>query len=569
MDLSNLDGYADALRAVERATNARMRALTKLHKYVEGTQYDGRPDWFSTEKPLWERAPCVVYPIARSAIDSNTDLVMGEGRFPSLSVPVADDFFADAGIDEADAEKVNRWLVMLEEHTRLRAVARELFMSAQGCGSACAIVGIRAGRIVIDTAKAAWCTPTFDASGDVTSLVIEYPFLRQVQVADRAVVEPMLYRRVIDQTKDTTFKPAKLLEGLKPAWAVEVEVVHSLGFCPVVWYAHAKGCSTVADIDGHAIHAHLLDEITALDFALSQKHRAALFAGDPQWTEIGVEKGTNPSGPGRLPMSTPATAAGGAASTSNPITTRFADTSRSASVRRKSPGDVWQYEDKDTKVQLHTLPGDALQAIDDHARDLKTKIAEALGVVFIDLEAMHKVTALSGRTLDALRNRQLDRCDSYRSDFGDRLLRPLVAMLMRLVAERPLGLRIPGIKDVRMSLTTILTRGLMLNLDWGPYSKPEPLEEFQLVQTATLAKTSGLATRRSAVMMIKDVLGVDNVDEHLEALEEESAEAMKRSQDMAAATAAKNPASGGDKPGAPPGVKPTTDDGQSSDQAAE
>ncbi len=539
MDLSNLEGYDEAIKAVQRATSARMQHLTKLDRYVEGTQYLGRPDWFSTEKPLFERAPCVVYPIVRSAIDSNTDLVLGEGRFPSIAVPSSDDVFDDAGVSEDEAKVVNRWLVELENHARLRAVAREVFQSSQSCGSACAVVALRRGTLVVDTLRASWCTPKLDANGDVLELVVEYPFLRQLQRPDgKWGVEAMLYRRTIDAQKDITFKPAKLENDAKPKWTVDVEVTHGLGFCPVVWYAHAKGCSTVADVDGHAIHEHLTDEITALDFALSQKHRAALYAGDPQWTECGVEAGSNPSSAARMPMSMPATMTGGPVSAGNPVTSRYADVNPRGNVRKKSPGDVWQYAASDVKVQLHALPGDALDSIDKHARDLKTKISEGLGVVFIDLQEMHAMSSLSGRTLDALRSRQLDRCDSYRADFGDKALRPIVTMLMRMVATRPLGLRVPGIAKVRGLLVQILERGILLRLDWGPYSRPEPEEALALVQMAVQAKEGGLATKRSAVVMVKDVLGIDDVDEHMAKLEEESAKAMKQAQDMAV-TAAK------------------------------
>ncbi len=549
-DLSQIQGYDAALKLVRDAQSARAKHMHMLESYVKGSQYQGRPDWFSAEVPLWERAPCIVYPIAKAAVDSNVDLVLGEKTFPAISVPHIDPALdddaddTDAASDSAkeDAELVNRWICEFEHYARLRPVATELFASAQGCGSAVAIVGIRSGRVVVDTTRASWCTPTLDADGAVNTLEIEYPYLTQTKDASGAwVVEAMMYRRVIDAQQDVTYKPAKIANG-PPKWVPLTQITHGLGFCPVIWYAHQKGCSTVVDFDGHAIHACLLDEITALDFTLSQKHRAAMYAGDPQWTEIGVEAGTNPSPGGRNPRSMPATMTGGPVSASNPVVGHYTTPSR-GNVRKKSPGDVWQYENPETKVQLHTLPGDALTSLDNHAKDLKLKICEALGVVFIDPMDMPRGGELSARAIAALKARQLDRCDAYRSDFGDLCLRPLVNMLFRLIVARPDGLKLPGLKKVLPLLSVLLERGLLLRLSWGPYSQPEPAEDLAIVQAAALALTSGFATMKSAVMMTKDVQGIEDVDEHMEQLEVEKAEkvaaaadAMKQQSELAAAS---------------------------------
>ncbi len=550
MDLSGLPNYDAALTLVRQAQSARAKHLHVLESYVKGCQYAGKPDWFSSEKPLWERAPCIVYPIAKAAIDSNVDLVLGEKTFPAISVPHIDPALDDDApdTDEAkaaakeDAEIVNRWLCEFEHYTRLRPVATELFASAQGCGSAVAIVGIRSGRVVVDTTRASWCTPTLDADGAVLILEIEYPYLTQTKDASGAwIVEAMMYRRVIDAQQDVTFKPAKIAAG-PPSWTPLTTITHGLGFCPVVWYAFQKGCSTVVDFDGHAIHACLLDEITGLDFTLSQKHRAALYAGDPQWTETGVEPGYNPSPGGRPAHSMPATMTGGPVSAANPQTGNYSTAPR-GNVRKKSPGDVWTYENPNTTVTLHTLPGDALTSLDNHAKDLKLKICEAMGVVFIDPMDMPRGGELSARAIAALKARQLDRCDAYRSDFGDLCLRPLVNMLFRLITTRPEGLKLPGLKKVLPLLEQLLERGLLLRLSWGPYSQPEPAEDLAIVQAAALALTTGFATMKSAVMMTKDVQGIEDVDEHMEQLEVEKAEKvaavaeqMKQQADLAAAS---------------------------------
>ncbi len=541
-----MTGYASALALVKQAQTARFKYLANLEAYVSGDQYAGRQDWFSGDCPMYEKAPCIVYPIAKSAIDSNVDLILGEQTFPTVCVPHSKDELEDQGLTADEAELVNRFLVEFEHYTRLRPVSRELLASAQGCGSAVAIVAIRGGRPVVDSTRAAWCTPTLEADGSVSQLVIEYPYLAQIQLPDDTwMVEARMYRRVINAQTDTTYKPKRL--DVKSNWIEDVKVTHGLGFCPVIWYAHQKGCSTVVEYDGHAIHEHLLDEITALDFTLSQRHRAALYAGDPQWSETGVDPGTNP-------------APGGRQASFGPVGTvdSFNDRPRrgGGNVRKKSPGDVWQYESPDAKVTLHTLPGDALTSLDNHASDLKLKICEGLGVVFLDPQDIPRGGELSARAIAALKARQLDRCDSSRSDFGDLCLRPLVAMLLRIVTVRPAGLKLPGLKKVQSLLTQLLERGLLLRLDWGAYSQPEPAEELALVQAATLALEKGIATTRSAVLMCKDVLGIEDIDEHMATLETEKAERQAQAMDQMKAEADLKPKSAG--PGGDKGSKPNS-----------
>ncbi len=451
MQLSTLEGFNEAMKAVRANTSPRALYLATLESYVEGSQYAGLPDWFSGDVPIWERAPCIVYPIVQSAIDSNTDLVLGDGRFPELSTqPEEGDDEYDAGaLKEDDAKHIDRFMVEIARQVRLKSALREVFSAAQGCGSGVEIFGVRAGKLFLDTTKARWCTPTFGRDSKLASLEITYPYLEQYQ--DRSgkwAVRPKLYRRVIDALADTTFQPADAsTNGLAPAWVADPLQTfrHGFGFCPAHWYPFMRGCSVVNDYDGIALHAHLLDEVRALDFALSQRHRAALYAGDPQWTEIGVELGSSPT-PTARSGSLPATANGGKPSASNPVTTHFADPPKARKGRKKSPGDVWQYEDPTTKVTLHTLPGDALKALTDHAADLRLKIAESMAVVFMDSEHIKMGSTMSGKALEALKARQLDRCDQYRSDVEDHLVTPTLEMLLRVAyAVPPKSLRLAGL----------------------------------------------------------------------------------------------------------------------------
>lgn len=527
MTLANLPGYEEAAKAAEANLSPRARHLATLERYVEGTQYEGLPDWFSDQKPLWERAPCIVDPIVRRAIESNADLVLGEGRFPLLGIE---------DVEGEEAEHVEYVLARLTQQSRLRMAAREAFEAAQGTGSACAVFGVRAGRLFIDTVKARWCEVELDGEGAVRRLEIKYPYLTLVKDGGRQLVKTLLFRRVIDDKRDTTYQPGEARpDGIEPAWVEDKAKTfsHGLGFCPVVWYSHMRGCAIVGDVDGKALHEHLTDEIRAHDFALSQRHRAALYAGDPQWTEVGVEAGYNPTEPVRR-AEVPTTLLGGKPSEANPIRGGFVTRASRNKARKKSPGSVWQYP-QGVEVELHSLPSDALDAVSKHARDLRIKLSESLGVVFLDPETLPAATTLSGRALEALLSRQLNRCDGYRADFGDRFLLPAAGMLLRIAIGK--RLRIEGLDVVQKVIGAIGERWSWhappISLTWGRYFRLSAEEEAKVVELVVKARDGGIATTRAAVEKVRGVLDIKDVDAYVAELEKERADAMAQQQQIA------------------------------------
>lgn len=518
--MTEIQGYAEACQTRDRNTTIRSKKLRHLNQYVEGTQYEGKPDWFTADTaPLWDRAPCVVYPIVKCAIDSNCDLLLGEGRFATVRVE---------GLTGTEADKFEKAISHIVRQSRLKAAAREVFAAGQGCGSACAIFGVRGNRLCIDTVLAEWCKPELGPEGEVLSLEIRYAYLeitKDSQGNEKYVCK--LYRRTVDKTHDITYEPTLAKEdGTEPVWRKALEVQHGLGFCPVIWFAHLRGCQVVNDFDGKAIHEHLTDEIRALDFTLSQRHRAALYAGDPQWVEIGVELGYNPAPGGRQPEL-------GASLTGRPgekATGAWTSQPAQAPARKKSPGIVWQYPGADaskTKVDLITLPGDALQAVDDHAKDLRAKIAEGLGVVFIDLEALPNESRLSGKALESSKGRQLDRVNYYRSDFGDHFLLPALGMLIRIAIKKEIKFDGLDIVAAQTRKTIWSWHSPAIDLIWGDYFQPSGEEEFYLMQSAEKAQLAGIATRKVLVEKLKGVLGIRDVEAYMSELDKEREENQK------------------------------------------
>ena len=581
--MPELLGQAQARRALQNNLSPRFRRLDRLERYVTGTQYEGRPSFHDQDCPLYDRAPSIVYPIVDSAIRSNVDLCLGEGRFPEFSSFVDEDdsaFDAELGLSEDDSRSLDQGVAVIVEQSRLSAAARECLRAAQACGTAVAIGSIRNGKVHIDTTKAKWCKPTFDTYRPdvVESLEIRYPYLQEYydEREHKWRVRCMLYRRVIDGVSDVCFQPIQADEhGAEPpkgAWVRDdaKSLDHNLGFCPVVWYAFEAECTTVDEFDGRAVHRHMLEEIDALNFGLSQKHAAAMIAASPPTIEVGVEADWNPSAPGRsaaLPMWLPGDPDSGRQWVSS-------TSGNTQPARKRGPGQIWRYESADAKVTQLTLPGDALKPIDDACRDLRSKIAEALSVVFTDFDNQRTTLDISGRALREQHKRQIERCDTIRDDFGTHFMLPMIDLLIRLCLGTPVEkLRVPGIDKIlpileRFQVDVLLDTGETvqewsppkLELCWGDYFEPSEADQKAVIDAALVALNAGLITKRTAVERIADFYDIGNVDQYVDALEDEAAEkaekALQNAQDMMKVAGPPQPPAPGQAKAAPPFGKP-------------
>lgn len=460
-------GVEQAQKAFNANVSPRYVRLEKLESWTLGTQYRGRPDWFTggpQEKPLWERAPCVVYPVVDVAISSNTDLVFGEGRFPEFSTkPGEDEEEEDNGLNEDDSAIIDRFLREHHKLSHFTAHCRAAFDAAQGCGTAIEIQGHRDGVPFAELIPAKWGNPKFKSDQKtVASLEIRYPYIEEYKNSEgKWAVRAKLYRRVIDEQSDTTYFPADANEqGTEPNWRKDPEqtVDHMLGFCPVVWYPFMRGCVPVNVIDGKAIHGLLTDEIQQYDIAYSQWHRCILYA-EPKLCEIGVTPGYNPTQVGRTAI-VPETEFGGDPRKGDNVgqVRGVYDLGQSAQgARRSGPGYVNQYVSPDTKVEYLSPDASTLKAQEEHCLDLLHKIEDSMCVVLPKPAEFKFAGSVSGKSIEMIRARQYDRCDKYRDDLADHFLRPSINMQLRIAARVGTALKVPGIAKALKVLATLDT----------------------------------------------------------------------------------------------------------------
>ncbi len=526
-------GYNEALEKAHKCMSPRAHRLAALERWVEGSQYEGMADW-DNDCPISEKAPCVVDPIVSDSIESHVDMVLGEGKFPAITSRPGEDESDDGGLNEDDSAALDRLFAGAAEQVRFRAICRETLSMAMGCGSSAAIYGVRNNVLFGDTVKARWCEPEFADDGrTVKKIAIQYPYVDtyQDEKDGKWYAKAKIYRREIDDKSDVTYKPADA-DSFKIKWVEDVRIEHGFGECPVVWYPFFRGCSIVGQVDGNAPHEKLTDEIRCHDVAISQRHRAALYAGDPQWTETGVDLSSNPSDVGRkgVPLNMSDPGVNGAIQIDNPIAKydAFPESGGGSTARKKHPGTIWRYESENVKVTLHQLNGDALKALTDNAVDICMKIMKALAYVPLDPESSQVIRgSLSGKALESLRERQLNRDDRIRDDFGDGFIRPSAQMILRICRKVGASLRVRGVK-AGLPVLMKTPEDQHLSLRWGPYMKLDGDEQGKIVTAALACRKENEITRRMFVEKVAPIFGIENVDAAVDAIEKENEENAKK-----------------------------------------
>ena len=578
-----------AAQTANRLMSPRYKRLARLEAYVAGTQYDGRPHFFNTSRPLLERAPHIVDPIVKKAIRAHIDFVLGEKTWPAITAH-QDEGDAEGEIDHDQAEALDHFITELVEHAKVKPAMRDSLEAAFSTGSAIFIGYVCEGRVCVDLVKAGWCTRTTDAAGRTLSLEITYPYLEDYfdNGKGRWVQRAMIYRRVIDATTDTVFLPAIAPKAgsAKIVWVVDATKTtkHDLGFCPVHWYRMLPGCTTVAEVDGRALHAQELDEIDAYNRGLSQRDRAAIYCGDPQMWATGVDRKDFGGAGQTATVSTKS----GSFSYGEPDGKGgvIPEGTAPRAAQRKGAGVVWSSTNENAKYGVLTLPGDSLKALDDNVRDLGAKLRSAFAYVEVDIDGMSAkvLQQLSGKALELLYKPQTNYDDKIREDFGDNCLLPLITLLLRICLvksrDKSTAIYLDGLEAV-LSVLEQFERpmgdaegtplqdeagnpkrqwfGPHLELNWPPYFDTTSTDQGAFVTALAQLLDMGLITKAMALEMLRSERIVSftcTVDEMLEQIEKEAAE--RKAKAMAAMPPGGPPPQGDElqQPGASKRVPP-------------
>jgi len=504
-DLAALDRKLRALGESDRYWR-----LQRLRRRWQGTGYDGRPSFWDSSVPLRERAPAVQSLIGRTAGQRLAQLVFGDRAYPRV--------VASSALPEVERAAVLALVAEVERVLHLRRRMRASLCEGLEVGTVCVIGEVLEGRPTLRLVPPEWCAPTFAADGrTLAALVIE----RKLLHPDGRLY---LYRREISPPRDVVYQPVLAERAAAGAidWAtVPVEAEAECSFVPAVWHRH--GVEPIygdCEIDGHALLEGLEDEVEALDLALSQLHRNALYNGEPQIVRTGVDPVEDAAA---LPRGRVARSDTG---TFDRMFSAVASWARGQeqSATVKAPGRVWSLPAGGDAKMLESS-GAGAGIIERNVDALRRVIVDALGVVLADPQQLGS-GELSARALSLLMAPMLAHADDLRTEYGDVLL-SVIDLVIRLCVTAQGAVYLASLEPARASLARLYQSGGLqraLDLSWGEYFEPS-WSEVQAAITAAQTASGGrpVATLAEARAIVAPVLGLDASTDTLAAEERDGA----------------------------------------------
>jgi hypothetical protein len=353
------------------------------------------------------------------------------------------------------------------------------------------------GAPSIKLVPAEWCTPAFAADGrTLDALVIERKLLHSDQ-------KMYIHRREISPPKDCVYAPVLAERAAREPidWSkVEVIAEAPCAFVPAVWHRHsAEPIYGDTSIDGHALLEGLEDEVEALDLALSQLHRNALYNGEPQMIRTGVD----PVEDTMLPQGRTAVSVSGV------FDRMFRRVTGGESASTKSPQKIWNLP-VGSDAKLLESSGAGATIIEGNVSHLRRVIVDAMGVVLADPEQLG-TGELSARALSLMLAPMLAHADDLRVEYGD-LLVSIVDLIARLVASTPGVVFLATLEAARPALTRVyrtLSAHRLITLQWGEYFEPAWSEVQAAISAAQSANGARpIMTLEESRALVSPLLGL-------------------------------------------------------------
>lgn len=543
--------YAEELRAPDFFAapqnlhkTQRSKQIGRLAAYFDGTQYDGRPDWFTgrdrdgrgEELPLRERKPCIIYPLPKAACNQATRFTFGEGRFPTVEVAatkrteevdgveqeVVDAAVPELAVGVEEAAKLTAYIASCIENARIKSVMRTLCRAGTSQRTAVAVLCLRQGKFHVDMPRARDCWPEFrdgDPDGDVIRMTWCYEFNKDVEIDGALVSRAHYFRRDFTETEFVVYKDVPVVPGKPIVWERDEEQTkpHGLGFCPVYWIRNLPEphCS---EIDGVSIYDDLEDEFDALNFALSQRHRGIVYFGSPQAYESGVSEDEHPGDVGRVsrPSKT---------STAPAPAKDLYRRSGGDRARKTAPDQIWSYQSPDAKPGIIETTGAAFETASKHVLDIRGRILEAMDVVLLDPMSVQGKGEMSAKALALMYAPLLALVDELRDCWWSAGLARILSGILRITATLGgKGILVPNAATVAQICQRFFFKhedGVVwvpptMVPSWGAYFSPSNGEIGELVVATSKAKDGGLICPKTATRAVAPYFGVTDIEAECE-----------------------------------------------------
>ena len=241
--------------------------------------------------PLKARRPSSPYRLARTVVNSFTNLVFGESRFPQIRV--------DGSVETQD---------FVQTLAKLSSLPVRM-TQARNLGGALGSVGLSwcfhngKPRVLVHNAKHLHVHKWADRDDLIPEHVTEvYYFSDDVFDREKAqyVRSWFWYRRDWTPEADIVFKPIAYKADKDPQWIIDEAktVRHDDGFCHFVWIQN----SPTDEVDGLPDYTGLYENFDSIDTVLSVLHRGTVLNLDPTLvlkmdmdyvSRVGIKKGSD------------------------------------------------------------------------------------------------------------------------------------------------------------------------------------------------------------------------------------------------------------------------------------
>lgn len=496
---------------------ARFQRLDMLEAYYRCTQYDGRrydwngamrgygqaadiaPGWYV---PLKLRRPSARYDLARLIVRRFTAMVFGTERFPELVVEGDDD--------------AQDYVRALSRAAKLPARMQELRSKGGAQGSVGASFGFVDGkpRVSIHNAKHVTILKWADRYALRPAAVLEsWEYPRTVwddNGKPRAV--SFYFARYWDEQVEVTWEPIPVALARTKYWQTQVkstEIAHGYGFCPFYWVQNQPDSD---EVDGGSDYEGQCDTFDEINTLLSATNKGTVANVDPTLVILADPQGNN-----------------------------------TGKVRKGSENAIYS---KGGAKYLE-LTGESLKAGLALLKELKQETLDTVGVVLGDPDTMGSKVS-SAAALRMLYMPMLTESDILREQYGEVMVQILGGMLTaaKIIKDRKPGEIVttedghrtqhePTVELPKRSVeaesdgpATMVDRipgeSEEITLNWPPYFPNTWQDTKQAVEAIQAARggQSAIISKRTAVENVAPLLGIADVDQELEQIDDDAASGM-------------------------------------------
>lgn len=463
------------------------------HAVLDGTMYDVLGLEFHQERdqggaynPIHTRAPSVRHGLCRTVVNDSVAMLFSEGHFPEIACK-----------DEGCREALSAVIKDCQLPTAMIEGARW-----GSTGSVAFHVRALSSKVFVAPMRTTYLTPTWNPNDpDELILVTE---LYKVKGGDlRAMgydIEPdtdaidYWFKREWNATAENWFIPVRVSRE-NPALVPTVidadrTVIHSLGFCPMVWVKNLPGGD---DTDGTSTFDPIgISNEIEMDYQMSQGGRGLKYTSAPTT----VIKTSDPKG----------------------------------AEHEHVVGDAILLPENGDARHLE-INGQAVAAVIEYCEGVRKLTLEALGGSRIDPDKLS--AAQSGRAMEMLNHNLIQLADTMRAPYGEHALLTIIGMIRKIAKKMPLVLR-DGEKVGNLGTEKV-------SLKWPPWYPPTYADQAQQATALSTLKDKGLISTETAVASLAPVYDIEDQAEELKRINGEKQETADRDMNSQIAVAKAKP----------------------------